>query len=102
MQHTCGLSNNEDRNWFGASESSQDGKEFEKLVQMGLATKRKAPSWSGDELIYHLTDEGKKIASETMPKPVKLTRSQKRYQRYLEFGDCFDSFLDFCYWDAEQ
>ena len=35
-------------------------------------------------------------------KPKKLTRSQKRYRRYLEHGDCFDSFIDFCRWDAEQ
>lgn len=30
----------------------------------------------------------------------KTTRSQKRYSRYLEYGDMFDTFLDFCYWDA--
>ena len=31
--------------------------------------------------------------------PVKhkpLTRGQRRYQRYLDAADCFDSFLDFC------
>ena len=33
-------------------------------------------------------------------KPRKVTKSQARYQRYLEYGDCFGSFLDFCYWDA--
>lgn len=30
----------------------------------------------------------------------KLTRSQQRYRRYLEWSDCFDSFIDFCRWDA--
>jgi len=30
-----------------------------------------------------------------------LTKSQKRYRRFLEHGDCFDSFIDFCRWDAE-
>lgn len=34
-----------------------------------------------------------------MGKVRKMTRSQARYQRYLEFGDCFDSFIDFCRWD---
>lgn len=29
----------------------------------------------------------------------KTSRSKERYQRYLEYGDGFDSFLDFCYWD---
>lgn len=30
-----------------------------------------------------------------------LTRSQRRYKRFLEYGDGFESFLDFCRWDAE-
>lgn len=29
-----------------------------------------------------------------------MTRSQARYQRYHEYGDMFDSFMDFCYWDS--
>lgn len=29
----------------------------------------------------------------------KLTRSQRRYQRYLKSEECFESFLHFCYWD---
>lgn len=33
-----------------------------------------------------------------MGKLRKLTASQMRYRRYLEFGDCFDSFIDFCRW----
>lgn len=28
----------------------------------------------------------------------RATRSQRRYQNYLEFGDCFDNFIDFCRW----
>ena len=31
----------------------------------------------------------------------KVSRSKARYRRYLEFGDCFDSFIDFCRWDAQ-
>lgn len=30
----------------------------------------------------------------------KPGRSQARYQRFIEYGDMFDSFMDFCYWDA--
>lgn len=29
------------------------------------------------------------------------TRSQGRYQRFLEYGDGFDSFIDFCRWDCD-
>lgn len=102
MQHTCGLSNGEKRNFFGTSLNCKDSNEFELLVNMGLATKQNAPSWSGDDVCYSLTDEGKWIAKDTMPVSPKLTRGQKRYERYLEYSDCFDSFLAFCYWDAEQ
>ena len=36
-----------------------------------------------------------------MGKVRKLTRSQKRYLRFLEYGDGFESFIDFCRWDQE-
>lgn len=31
----------------------------------------------------------------------KPSRHAARYQRYLEYGDGFDSFIDFCRWDAD-
>ncbi|MET3119751.1 hypothetical protein AAKU64_003997 [Undibacterium sp. GrIS 1.8] len=31
----------------------------------------------------------------------KITASQQRYRRFLEYGDGFDSFVGFCRWDAE-
>lgn len=31
----------------------------------------------------------------------KPTRAQQRYRRWLEYGDGFDSFIEFCRWDAE-
>ncbi|WP_426106340.1 hypothetical protein [Massilia sp. TSP1-1-2] len=31
----------------------------------------------------------------------KPSRGRARYQRYLEYGDGFDNFVDFCYWDAD-
>lgn len=42
---------------------------------------------------------GMPIVGEPRRQP-KMTRSQERYQRFLEFGDCFDSFRDFLSWDA--
>lgn len=35
-----------------------------------------------------------------MGKIRKLTKSQRRYKRYLEYGDSFHSFIDFCRWDS--
>jgi hypothetical protein len=32
----------------------------------------------------------------------KPSRYAARYQRYLEYGECFSNFLEFCYWDADQ
>lgn len=37
-----------------------------------------------------------------MGKIRKPTKSQERYQRFLEYGDGFESFLDFCRWDADK
>jgi hypothetical protein len=34
--------------------------------------------------------------------PPKRTRSQERYQRYIDAAECFDSFIDFCRYDAAQ
>jgi hypothetical protein len=31
----------------------------------------------------------------------KISRSQHRYKRFLEYGDSFDTFIDFCRWDSE-
>lgn len=33
-------------------------------------------------------------------KPPKRSRSQERYKRFLEYGDGFSSFIEFCRWDA--
>ena len=46
---------------------------------------------------YHPVDG---IEYGEMGKVRPMTRSQARYLRYIEYGDCFDSFLDFCRWDA--
>lgn len=33
--------------------------------------------------------------------PARKRRSQERYKRFLEYGDCFGSFRDFLAWDSE-
>jgi hypothetical protein len=47
------------RNWFGTSLECKDAKDFDDLVKRGLAYALNAPSWSGDDVIYGLTPEGK-------------------------------------------
>jgi hypothetical protein len=56
MSHTVSDPN---RNWFGTNYGCADSDAFEELVEAGLATKSPAPSWSGDDVIYRLTPEGK-------------------------------------------
>lgn len=29
-----------------------------------------------------------------------ISKSQQRYKRFQEYGDGFNSFIEFCYWDA--
>lgn len=36
-----------------------------------------------------------KVTYGEIGKPRKMTRSQKRYQKYLEVGECYDSFMHF-------
>ena len=42
---------------------------------------------------------GGPIVGPRKPKP-KLSRSKQRYRRYLEIGDCFESFRDFLMWES--
>lgn len=51
--------------------------------------------WKSTEWDYNGCFIGTAIVGEPA-KPKKLTRSQKRYRRYLDIGDCFESFIDFC------
>ena len=56
MEHTINGCN---RNWFATSQRSDDSKEFNKLVSIGYASAEPAPDWSGDDVIYRLTQKGK-------------------------------------------
>lgn len=46
----------------------------------------------------HPTSEVVYLGMKTVRRPSK---SQQRYKRYLEYGDGFHSFIDFCRWDAD-
>ena len=87
------------RNWFGTGKG-KDATEFDDLVRGGMAIKRAAPSWSGDEVIYSLTRMGKKYLVDTTPEPPKTTRGQRRYRAYLnsESNESFIEWLSNSYW----
>lgn len=48
---------------------------------------------------YHPTDDIQYLGMGKVRKPSK---GHARYLRYLEYGECFDSFIDFCRWDADN
>lgn len=58
MKHTVSDPN---RNWFGTSYGCQDSDDFEELIKLGLADKRPAPSYCGDEIVYFLTGKGQEF-----------------------------------------
>ena len=55
MKHTISGAS---RNWFVTGYNTEDSKEFEKLITLGLAKKKVAPSWSNDVVTYGLTGKG--------------------------------------------
>jgi hypothetical protein len=62
---------------------------------------RVSPGLLGESgMLFFATDAGIKWVQENSPKPPKRTKAQERYRRWHESCDSFDSFLDFCYWDA--
>lgn len=105
MFHTIGLGKIESRNWFGTGKNGKDYEDLKILEELGFAKSNKAPEWLGDEVLFCLTDEGKKVANKEFEKrkPVvkKLTRGQKTYQDYLKVSDCYESFAHFIGADKE-
>ena len=107
LHHSLGISRPDVckpyRNYFSASEGHSDIEGLRVLCGAGLMKEIPAPSFAGEDCIqFVVTDKGKEAALKTQPRPPKLTRSQARYQRFLDLGDMLDmSFIDYCRWDAE-
>lgn len=94
---------NEYRNHFYTGQGSKDWDACVTAVAQGLMSCRLCP-FGGDSMIFHVTDAGRAYMLANSPKPptpTKKTRSQQRYQRFLEYGDSFRSFIEFCRWDAD-
>lgn len=53
----------------------------------------------GRILNYHPVDGIEYLGMGEIRRP---TRSQQRYQRYLDVGDCFESFLHFCRYEDSR
>jgi hypothetical protein len=64
----------------------------------GNDTAKCACGWNRTEKTHLGCFLGSPIVGKIKPK-IKISRGKARYKRYLQFCDCFDSFIDFCRWD---
>lgn len=75
------------RNHFVTGEGSTDYPHCMALVAAGLMTRRAGSVISGGDDIFQVTEAGKRYVTENSPPPPRLTRSQRRYEEFLD-ADC--------------
>lgn len=74
-----------ERNYYG---TEADDKDCLELVALGYMVQLPARSWLPDTM-FAVTNAGKLAMQQSSPKPKKLTRSQKRYQDFLDASDAW-------------
>jgi hypothetical protein len=124
MCHALGLQLGCDRRTAYRNRFICDAKDpvWSSLKERGLATSQDVAFLGDGDICFLVTDAGciallgmtwrkaedrrftenEVRGAHGLPPAPKLTRSQKRYQRYLEYGDRFSSFIEFCKWDSEK
>lgn len=95
-----------DRSHFVTGGPGQDLQDCLDAVEEGFMRERTdiSPDLIGGpgSRLFLVTDKGLEfVIRNNEPKP-KVSKAKERYRRWLSFSDCFDNFLQFCYWDAEQ
>lgn len=80
---------------FITGAESDDHSDCMALFEAGLMKRRANVEMYGGMDAFFVTDEGRAfVAANSMPPP-KLTRSQRRYQAWLD-ADCNLTFIDYC------
>lgn len=91
LQHALGLDEhgqgNSYRNYFVTGDGSTDYPRCRELVGMGLMRQTIGNSITGGDDVFRVTDAGRAYVAEHSPAPPKLTRSQLRYEAFLD-ADC--------------
>ena len=104
LQHSLGLNEfgqgHQYRTHFVTGEGSPDHSDCMANVNAGLMSRHAGNALSGGSDIFHVTQAGIDYVALNSPKPPKISRSKQRYERFREYGDCFDNFIDYCRWDA--
>ena len=105
LQHSLGVDQygqgDKYRNHFATSPGGKDFLTCQRLAEMGFMKDLGTRKLLGDMHLFVVTPEGVGAVAFESPPPPKISRSKARYKRFLKYGDMFDSFLDFCRWDAE-
>lgn len=103
LQHSLGLNEygqgSQYRNHFVAG--GDDVRKCRDLVDMGYMKERKDNGLTGEAPWFSVTPQGVDAVALESPAPPKVTKSKQRYRRFLEYGEGFDSFIEFCRWDAD-
>ncbi|GMW01489.1 MAG: hypothetical protein AMXMBFR84_26260 [Candidatus Hydrogenedentota bacterium] len=73
------------------------------LVAAGLMVDRGQLSTNDKMIVFQVTPAGQKAMKEASPDAPKVSRSQRRYERYLSWKDAWDgSFRDFLRYEKER
>lgn len=98
LQHALGVDQygrgQQYRNHFVTGGGSTDFPHCMQLVESGLMTRAPGNAITGGDDLYRVTSAGVAYVAHHSPAPPKLTRSQKRYEAFLDA----DSGLTFAEW----
>lgn len=98
LQHSLGVDHHgrgdQYRNHFVTGPGSVDWNTCQQAVSDGLMSVRESALLPSDSRCFHVTDAGKTYVTQHSPLPPKLTRSQRRYRKWLD-ADCSMSFGQF-------
>lgn len=105
LQHSLGVGDYGDkpshRNHFVTGAGCADHLICQALVDKGLMSIRPMnKALTGGDDCFVVTPKGVDYVALNSPSRPKLSKSKERYMRYREYNECFDSFIDFCRWDA--
>ncbi|WP_010218891.1 hypothetical protein [Sphingomonas sp. PAMC 26621] len=99
LQHALGVDQygqgDQYRSHFVTGAGSDDHPHCIALFEAGLMKRRANVEMYGGMDAFFVTDEGREFVAANSPPPPKLTRSQRRYQAWLD-ADCNLSFIDYC------
>lgn len=108
LQHALGVGDYGDkpsyRNNFVTGEGGSDYQICQALVKQELMKiQPMSKVLTGGDDCFIVTPRGidyVAINSQKRPPETRKSKSKLRYARFREYGDGFDSFIDFCRWDS--